>query len=359
MAKDKKAKPRLKNRRPQGLAMVAGVAALGIGAGVVAERVLIGRSRLRPDPYAKEPYGKLKADRSYEVATSDGGVLKVFEMGPEDAERGVVFLHGYCLDHSIWHHQMKDLDARHRKLVFFDARHHGASRGGSDSTDVRLLARDLDAVIEAAGLSRYILVGHSMGGMTVLEYCREFPERMRSHIAGIVLVNTTYTDAVKTIVAADIIGPLERRLGWFLTKVMDSPRSARVMKLRGDDFSYMLVKLFGFGSDASPAQVEHVRRLLASFPSPHLIDTLRGIRRFDYEDALEAVDVPTLIFAGGDDRITSVRASEHMADVIPGSRLVIFEDTGHTGMMERAVEFNVTLDDFIDEQIPAQSRKRA
>ena len=353
-----KKKSAKEGKTSQGVAILAGAAALGIGAGIVAERLLIGKSRLRPDPFVNEPYGELKADRTYQVETADGASLVVHEMGPPNATEGAVFLHGYCLDHSIWHHQMKDLDSRERKFVFYDARHHGRSSGGADPTDMRLLARDLDAVIAQTGLEKMTLVGHSMGGMAVLEYCREFPERLNTAVNGLVLVNTTYTDAVKTIVAADIVGPVERRLRWFLDRVMDSPRSARVLRLRGDDFSYFLVKLFGFGSGASPTQVEYIRRLLATFPSPQLVDTLRGIRRFDFEEALATIDVPTLVFAGGDDRITSVKASEKMADDIPKSRLVIFSDTGHTGMMERSMEFNALVESFLDDVRPAVKRRK-
>lgn len=350
--KPKPKRAKVEGQKSRALGVLAGAAALGLGAGIVVERVLIGRSRLRPDPYANEPYGELKADRSYDVAVSGGATLHVHEMGPSEAQTGAVFLHGYCLDHSIWHHQMKDLSSLARKFVFYDARHHGRSSGGEEVTEIPLLAQDLRSVVKAAGLDRYVLVGHSMGGMTVLEYCRQYPEEQTSGIAGLVLVNTTYTDAIRTIVAADIIGPLDRRLRWVLERVFESPRSANVVRLRGGDLSYLLVKLFGFGSDASVTQVEHIRKLLASFPSPGLVDTLRGIRAFEYEEALAKLTVPTLIIAGGDDRITSVKASERMAEEIASSRLVVFADTGHTGMMERSVEFDALLDEMFEEVLP-------
>lgn len=332
-----------------GAAIALGAAALGLGAGLAAERWIISRRRGRhPDAFAHEPYGKLIADRSYEVPTRDSAVLAVNEFGPPDARRGTIFLHGYCLDHSIWHHQMTGLDSDLRH-IFYDARHHGRSRGGHEPTSVELLASDLQAVIDHSALEEVVLVGHSMGGMTVLQYCCSKDGLAGTKVKGIVLVNTTYTDAVKTLFAAEVIGPVERATRGVLARVFDDPRASQMVRLRGDDLSYVLVKLFGFGPGASKTQVEYVRGLLSAFPSPPLIETLKGLRDFDVEDALGSVDVPTLVIAGGDDRITTVRASRRIAEDIPQSRLVVFDKAGHTSMMERNVDFNDEIRRFLSE----------
>lgn len=350
------AKPRKKSKGGFGIAV--GAAAVGLGAGLAAERWIIGRTRKQPDAFSREPYGKLRPDRNYEVTTSDSAVLSVNEFGPRHARRGTIFLHGYCLDHSIWHHQMTGLDSDLRHL-FYDARHHGRSRGGHEATSVDLLASDLDAVIASSGLEEIVLVGHSMGGMTVLQYCCSRDGLARTKVRGIVLVNTTYTDAIKTLFAAEVIGPVERATRGVFQRVFDDPRTSRLVRLRGDDLSYILVKLFGFGPGASPTQVEHVRRLLAVFPSPPLIDTMRGLRDFDVEDALKSVDVPTLVIAGGDDRITTVRASRHIAENIPQARLVVFEKAGHTSMMERNVDFNHEMQGFLSEVLTPSAARTA
>lgn len=333
-------------------------AALGVGAGVALERLAVGRQRLRPDPYAGEDYGSLVGDRSYEVASFDGAILVSREVGAGAASAGAVFLHGFCLDHTIWHHQMKDLPGGKLRHIFYDARHHGTSRGGSSPTDTKILARDLAAVLDRSGLEQAVLVGHSMGGMTVLEFCREFPEEMGARIRGIVLVNTTYTDAIKTLMAAELIGPIERGARKIVEQVLRDPRTSRMMRLRGDDLSWTFVKLTGFGPRASPKQIEHVQRLLRCFPSPELIETLRGLRDFDMEEALAKIDVPALIIAGGDDRITTVRASRKIADEISGSRLVVLERTGHMAMLERHQEFTGLLDEFFDATLSEKKKTR-
>jgi pimeloyl-ACP methyl ester carboxylesterase len=341
-----------KKRGSQGgiVAWAVGAAALGLGAGVAVERALIGRGRKRPDPLAEVPYGKLTGDRRYEVASFDGATLVADEFGPADATSGAIFAHGYCLDRTIWHHQMTEFDTD-RKFVYYDARDHGQSRGGQANRDTKTLAADLKAVLDHSGLRDAVLVGHSLGGMTVLEFCREHADEMGGRVRGIVLVNTTYTDAIKTLFAAGVLVPIDRRVRRLIERLLNDPVSSRALRLRGDDLSWILVKLFGFGPDASPAQVDYIQRLLTRFPSPALVEMMAGLREFDMEEALDSITVPTLILAGGDDRITTVRASKRMAEEIPQAQLHVFEDTGHVSMMERRDEFNALVGDFLDKTL--------
>lgn len=357
----KRAKPpKTKSRNTQsgGVAVIAGLAALGLGAGIAVERLLIGRSRTKQDRFGEEKYGEFIGDRSFEVTSFDGARLIVQQMGPDESKQGTIFLHGLALDHRIWHHQMLGLDGGYRHL-FYDARNHGRSRGGHHSpVEIATLTDDLLHVVEASGLEQIVLVGHSLGGMTVLEYCRRFPDEMGKRIKGIVLVNTTYTDATKTLVASSLIGPLERRSRKLIDGIFQDPRTSRVMRLRGDDLSYLMVRLFGFGSGSSPAQIEFVGRLLSAFHPKHLIELLKALREWDMTDSLEAIEVPTLVIAGGSDRMTTVRASQHINDRIPDSSLVIFDGVGHCSMLERGEDFNVQLSNFIGRVNPLTAGER-
>lgn len=346
--------------RRKTLGWVLGAAAAGIGAGLAAERFLIGRARLRADPHSEIDYGRITAPRSYEVPSYDSSTLVAYESGAPRAPDGAVFLHGYSLDHTIWHHQIESLDDS-RRYVYYDARYHGRSEPESpvDSpVTTEVLARDLEAVLRRSGLRRVVLVGHSMGGMTVLEFCRRFPQLLGDPVAGLILLNTTFTDALKTVVGAEVIGAVDRRLRRVVEGLLRDPRSSRAFRLKGGDLSWLLVRLFGFGPHASPAQVDHVRRLLAQFPSPPLIEIFRGLRDFDMTGALDAINIPTLIVAGGDDRITTVMASERMAEEIPGATLEVLEDTGHMVMMERHERFNELAGNFIDRVLVTPTTRR-
>lgn len=325
--------------------------AVGLGAGLAAERALVRRNRRKSDLYESVLYGQLRGDRLYEVTSFDGTVLIAEDFGPKEAKRGAIFLHGYCLDRSIWHHQMEELDGS-RRYVFYDARNHGRSLDtGPADGGTQTLAQDLKSVLDQTGLEEAVLVGHSMGGMTALEFCREFPQELGNRVKGLVLANTTYTDAVKTLFAAEIIGPIERSTRRLVGGILDSPRSSTALRLRGDDLSWLLVRFFGFGPDASPTQIGYAIKLLGQFPNPPLVEMMNRIREFDMEEALEAIEVPTLIIAGGSDRFTTVRASEKIHEDIKGSRLEIFENQGHMTMMEGAERFNGLVAEFLDETI--------
>jgi hypothetical protein len=91
--------------RAGALGAVAGVVAVGAAAGLAAERYAVGRSRLRPDPDAREPFFALPADHVRRVVANDGVPLHVEEVGPEDAAGPtVVFLHGYTQELAVWHY---------------------------------------------------------------------------------------------------------------------------------------------------------------------------------------------------------------------------------------------------------------
>lgn len=339
-------------------AAILSAATVGLGAGVALERLLIGRARVKRDPFKEEPYGHLLPDRTYSVESFDGTKLAVDEMGPPESRRGAIFLHGLALDSRIWHHQWSGLGWQGR-LIFFDARGHGRSVGEDDEVTLEVLSRDLAAVIEASGLEEIVLVGHSMGGMTALEHTRQFSSEFGGRVKALVLANTTHTDAIKTMAGSGFIGPVEARIRSLIDLLLTDPRSARVMRLRSDDLSYLLVRLTGFGQDASPSQVEFVGSLLAAFPGSSLGVFLRALHGFHMGEELNSIAVPTLVLAGRRDRLTTSKASEYIANAIEGSEMVVFEDAGHVAMLERCFDFNLVLDSFLERVLPVGRSKRA
>ena len=91
-------------KRVGAVGALAGLVAVGAAAGLAAERYAVGRSRLRPDPDAREPFFALPADRVRRVVADDGVPLHVEEVGPEESTGPtVVFLHGYTQELAVWH----------------------------------------------------------------------------------------------------------------------------------------------------------------------------------------------------------------------------------------------------------------
>jgi pimeloyl-ACP methyl ester carboxylesterase len=331
-----------RNRRLVALGATLGAAA--------AEHLLVARRR-RNDPAVHEPFGACTAERVRALQLPDGASLHVEETGSQ-RDRGVIFVHGSGLRSDVWHYQKSGI-AGHR-LVFYDLRGHGRSRPkGSAAYTVDTLADDLDAVRADAGLEEVVLVGHSLGGMVVLDLCARRGQALGASIRGIVLVNTTHRPPVETMVGGTAVAHFER----LVRKPFDllSAQSARLdvfrRALRPSDAVFWAMSLAAFGPRASPSHVDFAYDMLAETPTDLIFDLFRAYRHFDVSDHLLDLAVPALVVAGTHDRLTMASASEHIAAHMPKAELVTLEGGGHLLMLERHREFNAMLARFVDDTL--------
>src|SRR5687768_14050001 len=142
----------------------------------------------------------------------DGTRLRVERYGPTDGPT-VVLTHGWGTESTEWHYARRALAERYRVLVW-DLRGLGASTK-SPTRDYRVetMAADLEAVLGlASGGEPAVLVGHSIGGMATLAFCRRFPEHLspRGRVAGVALVNSTYTTPLATTTAGGFFSAIRR-----------------------------------------------------------------------------------------------------------------------------------------------------
>jgi pimeloyl-ACP methyl ester carboxylesterase len=112
------------------------------------------------------------------------GGRRLFYADRGAGDAAVLFLHGFLLDHTLWDDVIAGLDDGVRTLAM-DVRGHGMSETDGPAT-MADLAADAIGVLDAAGVSRAVLVGHSQGGFTALEAALGWPDR----VAGLVLVDT-------------------------------------------------------------------------------------------------------------------------------------------------------------------------
>jgi pimeloyl-ACP methyl ester carboxylesterase len=88
----------------------------------------------------------------------------------------------------------------------------GLSKKGLDSDhSLTRFATDIEAIIDHVGARNVVLVGHSIGGMTIQSLVRDRPDFVKRTVAGIILLNTTYTNPIRTTFAAGFFkgGPLD------------------------------------------------------------------------------------------------------------------------------------------------------
>ncbi|MHB8512566.1 MAG: alpha/beta fold hydrolase [Actinomycetota bacterium] len=324
-------------------------AAAGVAAGAIAERMVVGRERERPDPERNEAFGSLPTRTIGPVRSFDGTMLNL-----EEAGRGptIVMSHGYSLQNRIWHYQIRDLSDRYR-LVMFDQRGHGLSepaRNGDWSLEA--LARDLTCVIDRSESERVVVLGHSMGGISALKAFELFPEMMNKRLAGLVLVDTTAADVLPGIIGRlpDPVVVKIRELGEKATHAILSLDRAKLQRLRDrtTDLGWLITRLTGFGANPSPAQVKFLEKMLTECSIDTWIELVPAVTGVDVTAALPNIKVPTLVIVGTHDRLTPLAQSERLASEIPGAQLATIAGAGHTSMLESPRSFNARLRVFLD-----------
>jgi pimeloyl-ACP methyl ester carboxylesterase len=332
----------------QAVGAAAGLLAVGAAAGVVAERAVVAKSG-RADREADEPFGKLRGIPQ-RVVDDTGGHLYVevqecTRANPEGLT--IVFSHGYALNQDCWHYQRRDLAALGR-LVFWDQRSHGRShRSPAQTNSIDQLGRDLYRVIEAtAPEGPVILVGHSMGGMTIMQLALDRPDLFGARVRGLALLSTS-PGGIKDVafgLPAFTAKPLHRLLPVTAAVLIRNADLVEMGRSRVNDLSLLFTRYYSFGSAASPAVADFTHRLLGETPIDVVSEFLPALQRHERHAALRAMStVPSLVMVGQDDRMTPAEHSLDMARRMPRSELEIMPDSGHMMILERYEQVNHQL----------------
>ncbi|HET7531334.1 MAG TPA: alpha/beta hydrolase [Mycobacteriales bacterium] len=335
------------NRRRLGIAAaVAGVAATAVAAGVAAERRVVGRERSRPDRFADEPFGSLHTAGRM-VLADDGVPLHVEVDGDESAELTVVFVHGFTLSMDCWHFQRRGLRDIGR-LVLYDQRSHGASgRSPREHSTIDQLGADLEAVLRAVAPSGpVVLVGHSMGGMTILALADRAPELFRDRVVAVALLATAAGAFAETVFGIPgVVGRALRPVAPGVIRVVNR-RAALLESGRrtGSDVAYLLTRRFAFGGDVPPSLVDLMERMVAHTPVEVMTEFFDTFLSHDKLAALDVLaGVETLVLCGDKDLLTPPHNSQVMADALPDAELLLVPGAGHMVILERPAVVNGAL----------------
>lgn len=339
-------------------AIVGGALALGAAAGVAAEKIVVRRA-LTPDYTSEEPFGLLRGEVVPVLAT-DGTTLHVeVEEPPEGsvAERAgdgltVVFTHGYSLNQDTWHYQRRDLGSMAR-MVFWDHRDHGRSgRGHKEYATIDQLGADLASVVDATcppGVP-VILVGHSMGGMTVMAYADRRPEEFGERIVGVALISTSAGNL--SHVAFGLPSSMARAFHAAAPGVVTTLASQKdlVERIRGagSDLGLYFTRRYSFGSEVSPSLAEFVHKMIWQTPIDVVAEFIPTLDTHDKVLALQAFrQVETLVLVGDKDLMIPPEHSDEIAAVLADATLVKVPDSGHMVMLEQYPEVNQQLRELI------------
>ncbi|MFH9426863.1 alpha/beta fold hydrolase [Streptomyces sp. NPDC017615] len=353
-------------RKATGLAGAAiGVLAAGAAAGVAIERMTVGRGIRRKAALALDstgPYGTLRGTPGKAVA--DDGTELYYEVDDIDPDPGpgvsprrrrlfgrrtpapvtVVFCHGYCLGQDSWHFQRAALRGVVR-TVHWDQRSHGESgRGVAQTRDglpvtIDQLGRDLRAVLDAAvPEGPVVLVGHSMGGMTVMALAAQYPEYIRDRVVATAFVGTSSGRLGEVNFGLPLAGvnAVRRVLPGVLKALGQQAELVEKGRRATAELFAGVIKRYSFaGRDIDPAVARFAERMIESTPIDVVAEFYPAFTDHDKTEALACFqELPVLVLAGVRDLVTPSEHSEAIADLLPDAELVLVPDAGHLVMLE-------------------------
>jgi pimeloyl-ACP methyl ester carboxylesterase len=279
----------------------------------------------------------------------------------------VLFASGWSCSDAYWGKLLPLLEAAGHPCLLPDTRGHGRSglprppgRGARDLTidDVSMprIARDLLATMDAAGVERALVVGHSMGVQTALELYRLAPER----VAGLVLIAGTSENPAKTFYGTSIgdrLFPIGAALVRYAPEVL-SPIWSTIGPASVGHFGARLAR--AAGPKATKEDLHPYLLHLRSVDPAVVVLMAAAMRAHSATDVLAGIDVPTLVVAAGADVFTPARCSEAIHHQVPGSELVAFADAGHTLPIEEPDALAEVIEGFVARRLPTpRARKPA
>ena len=267
-----------------------------------------------------------------------GSWMNVIELGAEDPEGTIVFVHGLS---GCWMNWLENLPhfARTHRVVAMDLPGFGASEMPADKITIGGYAAAVDALLGELGIERAAVVGNSMGGFIGAEIAISFPTWVDRLVlvsaAGLTIEHQRNERALAMMRRLETL--LAAYTGW-----IGSRSETLVRRVRARHALFNIVA-------EHPARLPGplVAEQLRGSGKPGFIDALDALTDYPIRDRLGEIAAPTLVVWGSEDRLVPVRDAWEFGDLIPDSRVVVYEDTGHMAMLERPEAFNALVDEFL------------
>jgi len=233
---------------------------------------------------------------------ADGAELAYLDFGPR-GDIAMLFVHGWQGASAVWLPVMHELSSRHRTIAL-DLRGFGESNAAPGPYRVETFADDLSALVAALDLDPLLVVGHSMGAAIAQRFAIDRPDA----VEGLVLASPVpasgvpFSPKVEAMFRATA-GNAENANAWLaaLTYAEPTPEARQIMRA---------------AAAATPAHVA--------------LESFESWTRLDFADEAATIATPTLVLAPAADRpMTPAFVRERVADVIPGSRLIVIDEAGH------------------------------
>lgn len=254
--------------------------------------------------------------------------------------RTIVLIHGWSGNSDNFKPVVEELSKNYRVLTY-DHRGHGFSGHPLYGYSLERLAQDLEELLEYLSLEDVLLVGWSMGAMTLFDYVRQFGT---ARLSGVVIVDMT----------PKLMNDGDWKLGLYdgSYEKTQSDRDLSQMFSRFDLFTVdFMKKVMPYLTDELMLQMAE-QQAASGIPEPSLL-ALTGLWHAmgtaDYREDLKKIDLPTRIFRGQLKSLYSRETADYISERIPGCKIIEFEGASHMLAIERADKFVKELGEFAQE----------
>jgi pimeloyl-ACP methyl ester carboxylesterase len=263
------------------------------------------------------------------VKTPDGLTISAQEWGNPNGPE-ILLIHGFAQSHLSWMRQVDGDLAKEFRIITYDLRGHGNSDKPLDPAryrDSKAWGDEVQAVIDASGFKRPVLVGWSYAGRVISDY-------VATHGAGS-LAGINFVDAgIKADPA--LVG--------------DNLKNLPIMASEDLATNIAATRAFVHGCFSKQPTADDFEIILSfNMMVPPKVRAGLGGRPLDATEMMSKLKLPVLVTHGAEDRNAKVGVAKYTASVIPGARLSIYEGIGHAPFYEDAARFNSELASFVRE----------
>jgi non-heme chloroperoxidase len=261
------------------------------------------------------------------VKTPDGLTISAQEWGnPQGPE--ILLIHGFAQSHMSWVRQVSSDLTREFRIITYDLRGHGNSDKPLDRApyhDNRAWADEVQAVMDAAGLKRPVLVGWSYAGRVISDY-------VTTHGPG-KLAGINFVDASIKFFPEFVGANLKNQPG-----------------MASEDLATNIAATRSFVHgcfERQPTAEDFETMLSFNMMVPPKVRANLGGRPLDATEVMSKLKIPVLVTHGDKDRNSKLGTAEYTAKTIPTAKLSVYQGIGHAPFYEDAARFNTELADFV------------
>lgn len=293
----------------------------------------------------------VEPDRRMTVRSADGTRLNV-ELHGDRSLPIVVVAHGWTLNAGFNHRLVDDLRADHH-VVAYDQRGHGRSESaGPAGYTPDALSDDLAAVLGAtvpAG-RKAVLVGHSMGAMTIVALAGRRPDVLHEKAAAALLASTGMDQLLVRGKVVAMPLPLAKLSKPLTGAIFRAPLGTG----KDGHLTRAMMRRVGLSPSADPADVAYSTQVVLACPPATRVGFARMLAALDLSASVPRLDIPTQVLVGTQDRLTPPWHADRLARALPRCAGVIHvPDTGHMTPLTSAPVLSRAVRTLVARHLPA------